>query len=185
MNKPTKAALAAGGAAVLLVGGAGTLAFWTAQDSVDGGSITAGSLTLTANDDCTPWEYAADHASAGTPVTAFVPGDTVTSTCTFTIGGSGDNLEATLAVPEAVDITPDDADSSFAATVTPIYQLDGVALPSAPVITEENDGETLSVTFDVEIPFGDADTVNTNDTQAITATLDTLTVTLAQTNPNP
>lgn len=37
MRKTTKGALAAGAAAALLIGGAGTLAYWAAEDSADGG----------------------------------------------------------------------------------------------------------------------------------------------------
>ena len=36
MNKTTKGALAGGAAAVLLMGGVGTLAYWTADEDVTG-----------------------------------------------------------------------------------------------------------------------------------------------------
>ena len=47
MKKSTKGAVAAGAAAVLLLGGAGTLAFWNADGTAEGGTLTAGTLELT------------------------------------------------------------------------------------------------------------------------------------------
>jgi predicted ribosomally synthesized peptide with SipW-like signal peptide len=52
MRKSTKGALAAGTAAVLLTGGAGSLAYWTATDTTKGAVIGAGQLGLTQ---LTPW----------------------------------------------------------------------------------------------------------------------------------
>lgn len=193
MNKTIKGALAAGAAVVLLTGGATTLAYWTATDSAEGGAITAGTLTLTSNDDCAAWEYAEGSASAGQPVTLFVPGDVVTTTCTFTIGATGDNLAATLTAPESIEFTTQPTGTSFAATVDAGYGIGDAGAVPAPIgaggtITDDNNGDVLTVDFDVTIPFGTDETgtplVNANDTQSIVATLDTLTVTLTQTNPN-
>ncbi len=185
MRKTTKGALAAGAAAALLIGGAGTLAYWTAEDSADGGPIASGHLTLASNDDCDTWVYAPGSASAGETVTAFVPGDVVTTTCSFVVGATGDNLAATVNVPDALEFTvPDDA-ASFDADVAASFTLDGAELADGDTITEANDGHVLASTFLVTIPHGDETTVNVNDTQDITATLDTLTVTLTQVDPNP
>jgi len=104
MKKSTKGAVAAGGAAVLLMGGAGTLAFWTATGDAAGGAITAGSMTLTPVGCDADWVYATGSAGAGTAVTTFVPGDVVTKECTFTVGATGDNLSATVDVTESVSI---------------------------------------------------------------------------------
>ena len=85
MNKTAKGALAASAAAVLLAGGAGTLAFWTDSANVNGGSITAGTLGIAPlvvapnTQACdTNWVYAPGAAKAGTVVNLFVPGDKVT-----------------------------------------------------------------------------------------------------------
>ncbi len=48
MNRSTKGAIAAAAAAVLLLGGAGSLAYWSADGEVGGDTITSGSFTLTA-----------------------------------------------------------------------------------------------------------------------------------------
>ena len=79
MNKTTKGSLAAGAAAVLLLGGAGSLAYWTDAASIDGGSITSGTLTLDAGT-CAGWTYSDGAAGAGKTVELFVPGDLVTNT---------------------------------------------------------------------------------------------------------
>ncbi|TSD55698.1 alternate-type signal peptide domain-containing protein [Aeromicrobium piscarium] len=185
MRKTTKGALAAGAAAALLIGGAGTLAYWTAEDSADGGPVASGNLTLASNDDCDTWVYAAGSASAGETVTAFVPGDVVTTTCSFAVGATGDNLAATVDVPDSLEFTvPADA-ASFAADVDASFTLGGAALADDATITEDNDGDVLAATFLVEFPYGDATAVNVDDMQDITATLDTLTVTLTQVDPNP
>lgn len=48
MKKSTKGAVAAAATAVLLLGGGTSLAYWTATGTAAGGSITAGTLTLSA-----------------------------------------------------------------------------------------------------------------------------------------
>ena len=61
MNRSTKGAIAAGAAAVLLMGGAGSLAFWTADGDVDGGTVTAGTLSLTDLECDTTWTEGPGH----------------------------------------------------------------------------------------------------------------------------
>ncbi len=187
MKRSTKGAVAAGGAAVLLMGGAGTLAFWTATGDADGGAITAGTLTLTPVGCDANWVYAAGSAGAGTPVTLFVPGDVVTKECTFTIGATGDNLSATVDVTDALTFTTAPTGTSFDATVDATYDVGGTALVDGGVITDDNGGDTLTVAFEVSVPYGTADPsgINDNDMQGVVATLDTLTVTLTQVDPNP
>ena len=187
MKKSTKGAVAAGGAAVLLMGGVGTLAFWTATGEAEGGAINAGTLTLTPVGCDADWLYAAGQAGAGNPVNLFVPGDVVTKECTFTVGATGDNLSATVDAPDSLTFVTDPASTSFDATVDATYDLGGTAIADGGTVTDGDDGETLSVAFVVDIPFGTADPagINDNDMQGVEATLDTLTVTLTQVDPNP
>lgn len=187
MKQITKGAVAAGAAAVLLMGGAGTLAYWSATGDAEGGAITAGTLTLTSEGCDADWVYAAGQAGAGTPVTLFVPGDVVTKACTFTVGATGDNLSATVDVPDTLTFTTVPLATSFDATVSGTYDLGGVPLADGAVITDADGGKTLTVVFDVDIPFGTADStgINDNDMQSVVDTLDTLTVTLTQVDPNP
>ncbi|WP_205473472.1 alternate-type signal peptide domain-containing protein [Nocardioides sp. SYSU D00038] len=193
MRKTTKGALAAGAAAVLMLGGAGTLAFWSDDATVNGGSVDAGLLSLTAGTCDTEWTYA-NGTDAGEEVGEIVPGDAITKDCTFTIAAEGDHLTATPTVPDEVevaDVTGNTAES-LELTVGASYAVDGAPLTGASVITEDNNGDTLTASITVTFPFGNAegsaDEINVNDTQNITATLDDLTVTLTQTttglNPN-
>lgn len=188
MKKSTKGAVAAGGAAVLLMGGAGTLAYWTASDTSDGGSITAGRMTLVSNHDCTAWKYAAGAAGAGTTVTTFVPGDRVTTKCTYVIGANGDHLAATLSAPSTLAFTTAPTGTSFTATVAATYDVNGVPIANGGTITSANDAGVLTVVFDVTLPYGTNESgtpkVNANNMQNVVASLNTLTVSLTQANPN-
>ncbi len=194
MKKSTKGAVAAAAAGVLLLGGAGSLAYWTADGVADGGEITAGTLTLTDGTcDEDGFVYAPGAAGAGTAVDLFVPGDEVTTTCTFTIGATGDNLAATLSAPDDASFTADGV--TVTAPVVTSYTVDGVAAADGAVITDENNGDEVVATFNATIDYGTADDpfgaaapttpgVNGNLTQGITAALSELTVTLTQVDPN-
>lgn len=180
MKKSTKGALAAGAAAVLLLGGAGSLAYWTDSEPIDGGSVSSGELALETSDCDESWVYAEGNASAGTTVTTIVPGDAITKECTFGITAAGDNLQATLTTPTTVtfDETPDA--TTLEATVGAAYEIEDAAVPAT--ITEDNDGDTVTATITVTFPFGDETTENANDTQNLLIELDEITVTLTQTD---
>lgn len=103
MNKLTKAGIATAAGIALLMGGAGTLAYWNDGLGLDSGnSIVAGHLDLVSEGDGA-WDQALDY---------IVPGDTVTYTETLTLSAVGDNLEfdlaadvASLTAFEAIDVT--------------------------------------------------------------------------------
>ncbi|WP_447646051.1 alternate-type signal peptide domain-containing protein [Nocardioides zeae] len=96
MNKTTKGAIAAGSAAVLLLGGAGSLAFWNATADVPGGTVDSGELTLTP---AAAGQWTFNGAPIADPGTVtLVPGDELAYTGSYTIGAEGDNLEAGVAV---------------------------------------------------------------------------------------
>lgn len=183
MKKSTKGAVAAAAAAVLLLGGAGSLAYWSSGASVDGGSITSGTLALSAGTCGANWTYASGP-DAGSPVTLVVPGDSVTKSCTYTISATGDHLTATVSAPAALTYTPSQTGTTLNLTAAATYDVDGTALVDGGTITSAEDGDTLTAKFVVTMPYGDATTINDNDTQGLTATLDALTVTLTQADPN-
>jgi alternate signal-mediated exported protein len=184
MNKSTKGAFAAVTAAVLLLGGAGSLAYWTDEGTADGGAITSGTMSI-GDGTCGAWSYSGG-SQAGQPVTLIVPGDAVTKSCTFTIDATGDHLSADLSVPATLAYTPSAPAPSLELTASATYTVGATA--GQTVVTSADDGETLTVAFVVTFPFGDATTINVNDTQGLTTTLDALTVTLTQSqnaaNPN-
>lgn len=182
MKKSTKGALAAGAAAVLLLGGAGTLAFWSDSATVDGGSVETGTLALSDANCDADWVYTDDNANAGQPVQLIVPGDTITKDCTFTVTATGDNLRAELETPTEVSVTTDPDAATFEAEASATYTVGASEIPAE--ITSANDGDTITATLQVTFPFGDEAAVNANDTQGITAQLDEITVTLTQVAPN-
>ncbi|QEO14083.1 alternate-type signal peptide domain-containing protein [Agromyces intestinalis] len=101
MKKTTKATIAIGAGVVLLLGGAGTLAYWT--DEADFGvdqTITAGTLTVEPVDDGT-WTATFDGGESKIEVppgsdTRIVPGNTLEFTQTVEIIASGDDLYFTI-----------------------------------------------------------------------------------------
>jgi alternate signal-mediated exported protein len=177
MKKSTKGALAAAAAAFLLLGGAGTLAYWTDDADVDGGAVDSGSIELQNVLCATDWSY--DDAVGTGTVANIVPGDTIVKQCTADLVLLGDHIGAT------VDIS----DASLTSTNGLVDELDIDAVltdPAGGVV----DGEgTHPVTIDitVDFPYGtvsapDPTTGDDNDSQLDTATLDTITLVAVQTH---
>ncbi len=175
MKKSTKGAIAAAGAGVLLLGGAGTLAFWSDTDTVDGGTLTAGTLELS---DVT---CGANWLDGATPVSILVPGDTVTKECTGTITLTGDNIEATVTLDDASVAT---AEAAFNDATPDLVEGDAVnitaGLTGGGTITASG---PISVTITVEWPFG---TIADNESQGVSTTaLDGLVINAVQVDPSP
>src|SRR5205085_10847187 len=95
MKKSTKGALATSAAAVLLLGGAGTLAFWNDSATVPGGTVQSGQLELGAPDCGAGWTL--DDGSLFT-TQLLVPGDSLTKVCTVDLLATGAHLGADLVV---------------------------------------------------------------------------------------
>lgn len=189
MDRRGKAALAAGAAAILLLGGAGSLAFWQDATQSGGGTITSGELSLS---DCVPvggasgWADVTNGAAEPIDLAAFriVPGDTLQYTCRTTVSADGDNLTATL----AADTSQMFSGASDPALVAQLIDTDltatdssGTVLPNAQ-LTEADDGEVVTVaarlTFDPATPDQVA--------QNTSVTLNNVAITLTQnTNPAP
>ncbi len=184
MNKTTKGAFAASAAAVLLLGGAGSLAYWSSDATLTTGSVTAGNLSLNDAKCDAGWTYATGKAGNGAAVAKIVPGDVITKTCTFVVKGAGDNLSATLTAPQ----TTSAANSVAQADVDVKYALGGAAMTSPATVSEADSGKTVSAKITVTFPFGTDEsgspTVNANNTQAVTTVLNDIAVTLVQKTPN-
>ncbi|GAB4004784.1 alternate-type signal peptide domain-containing protein [Nocardioides ultimimeridianus] len=186
MKKTTKGAIAAGGAAVLLMGGAGTLAYWTSTATVAGTSISTGHMSLDLVS-CGGWKLDDGTALASQKL---VPGDSISNVCTYTLSASGSHLAATLTTPAAVAATGTLASAAnVSLPVTSAYSLGGTALStSAPAtVTSADNGKTLSATITVSFPYGTADSTpsstdgtNGNATQDKAASLNDITVSLVQ-----
>lgn len=100
MKKVTKATIAAAAAGVLLVGGAGTVALWQAQDNVSAGTVSTGHLTLSTGD-AGVWT---DNSVIASPTPfdpateTIVPGDTLQFNQKLTIDAEGKNIQGALTV---------------------------------------------------------------------------------------
>lgn len=162
MKKSTKGAFAAATAAVLLMGGAGTMAFWTADADVDGVAVTAGELKI-INDTCADadWTFDEEEAAAGktyAPADLVVPGDVLTKTCSFEVQAAGEHLRATL------DVTNPALSGDLAPSLTLVdsYTIDDVEVADGE-ITEANDGDVVEVAISVTF---NGDSGNTTQTLA-------------------
>jgi alternate signal-mediated exported protein len=103
MNKLVKGAIATAAGVVLLMGGAGTFAYWNSSVGITGGTIVAGNLLVS---DATPsdgvWTVQKNGTGTASTVTLSSfkasPGDVLTYTKTVKITATGDNLVAKLSL---------------------------------------------------------------------------------------
>lgn len=184
MNKSVKGAIAAGGAVALLLGGAGTLAFWTDTGTVVTNSIDSGQLVLAV--DVCPADWTLDGVGgtggdlAGREI---VPGDQLTRTCTYTLTAEGDHLEGELNIDQAL-LTSDLNGLVDELDLTSVFTLNGgaftndVVTPGTPVTFTNDVPVTLTVDLTVDFPFG----VEDNDSQGLSVVLDDIVVTVTQTD---
>jgi len=160
MKKATKGALAAAAAGSLLLGGAGSLAYWTGTDTVTGKDINGGTLALGAPSCDWTVSHLGGTADPFDPTAdLLVPGDTATEICTSTVTAKGANLTADLTVSGG------DASGTLspAVTVTPTFDVGGSPTTS---ITSADDGATLTATIVVAFPFGTEDNTS-NDGKTV------------------
>ncbi|MCD4525152.1 alternate-type signal peptide domain-containing protein [Nocardioides sp. cx-173] len=156
MKKTTKGALAAAAAGSILLGGAGTLAYWTDTSTSPGGTITGGTLSL-VNPTCT-WTLEHTGATTQTAITQagianvrLVPGDKATQTCTSQITATGDNLAATLSVTNPFN---DSGDLAPAISLTSSFKVGTQAVTR---ITSADNAKNLQTVVVVDFPFGTED----------------------------
>jgi alternate signal-mediated exported protein len=171
MERLTKAALATAGAAALLVGGAGTLAFWTAQGTATGTGVTSGTLTLAAGA-CAEWTL----DGGGEIAEAIVPGDTITTDCTMAIAGTGDHLGLSAITVTDPVWTGDAAlvDALDLAVTGATLGGEELALPLTESVPLAGPGDLV---VSVEAAFSEE---AVNDTQGLAATLDDVVVQVTQ-----
>lgn len=182
MKKQTKAAMAAGAGAILLLGGAGSLAYWNDSGSAPGGTIRSGQLSL---GDCAgggTWTDENNETIINITDFRVVPGDSVSYNCDTTINATGDNLTATLTA-DVGEVTGDAAlrdglDSVVTATVN------GVALPSegGEVQITPTTATTQSIVVTVTMTFDPATGGLTAQNQTVNLAATTLTL---EQNDNP
>lgn len=141
MNKMIKGSVAGATGIALLMGGFGTYALWSDSEQLAENGVQSGDLTIDtsagAYDDANT-----DAAGDWDADDKMVPGDTITYTQTFTVTGSGKNLEGAIAL-DALEMSP----NSFSDALT--RDVDVVSDNA----TVAKDGPT---DFSFDAPFGTA-----------------------------
>jgi alternate signal-mediated exported protein len=175
MNKLAKGAIAAGAATVLLVGGAGTLAFWSDQAPVAGGTLTSGFLSLDVADATWTDITGALSTTFDPTVDKIVPGDVIQYTAHAIVSGEGKNLEASLFADTASisgDLLP---------YVDVTFTVDGV---TSGTLAHDLGAIGAAVTHDVTLVFTFDPDAELQEGMNAELDLDAFDLTLAQ-NTNP
>jgi alternate signal-mediated exported protein len=193
MNKLTKGAIAAAAGVVLLLGGAGTFAFWNSTAQVAGGTITAGNLSVSNADGPGVWT---DQNGTVVNIATYriVPGDTLTYTDTLSVTAVGDNLVATLGIQPgsiAPAVTGNTADIALAAYLnagaTNTLTATGTGISGTGptyTVTAGTAGVSQNVTASVALKFPNVNTAGAENAAKLGAVnLSNLTLTLSQTAP--
>lgn len=192
MRSPVKAGLATVAGVALLLGSAGSLAYWNDTENPAGGTtVSSGELDLGTPDCGSGWLL--DDGSGFTPASdTIVPGDSLTMTCTMLISATGEHLTAELTATSPAVQDTDGLDDELALTAaweTDTNATDGDTVSSTETaitpaagawdFTEADDGLYLRVTLELDFPFGSLD----NDSNGgIDAVLDGVSVTATQTD---
>lgn len=186
MKKITKAAIAGTVGAALLVGGAGSLAFWTDTESgpavavqsgnLDLGVVGNGSWTIQQSASDMPTGKAQTSSSAvtvsGSPASlseSIVPGDVLTTTVSVPVALVGKNIKAALKVTPTVTATggPTTQAGKLAAVLNSatnpikVVSINGTtpAADNSVTLTPANIAAgTVSVVIAVTFPWGTATT---------------------------
>lgn len=191
MRTSIKAALAAVAGGGLLLGGAGSLAYWNDETEVlPDTTVTSGTLDLGAPA-CGNWLL--DGGTTFDPAAdTIVPGDSLTRVCQFQVSITGDHLTANITA-NAPTMQNSALEDELAFAV--VYEQDTDATNDAtgetvidpdagPVAFEINDdGDYIRAFFTVTFPFNATPTALDNDSEGgVTADLDSITVTATQTS---
>jgi alternate signal-mediated exported protein len=188
-RKTTAAALAGGAAIAILAAGGGTFALWQADATVDAGTMTAGSLTLSA--DAPTWTVNGASLSTGLDQFRAVPGDTVAFAAPVAVGGEGRNLRAAIKVEIGRDLLPTGpgiGDLIWTSSTVEILK-NGKVEGSAPfpqassLAVEAAPTDTVTVVGRLSFPFDDG--VVDNESQAAVVTIGEVKITATQVDASP
>lgn len=204
MRTSVKAALAGVAGTALLLGGAGSLAFWNDTETQDGGTIQAGALNLTDANCGDGWVV----TDTTTKLDLFdadyriIPGTSLTRTCTFTLRVSG-TVTGKLKLdsgPATLDPSGTDSTLKNELTYEASYVVGGTGGASGPIaqtqshdFTVADNGKVLTAITTVALPLGTTannasnsmlgDKVGDVDRVSLKAVLDAVTVSVEQTHP--
>lgn len=176
MKKTTKGAIAAGAAALLLAGGAGTFAAWTSDGGdTEGATVTTGRLAVEQVPGSAAWTWQTP-ARVGDPFVpasdTLVPGDEIRFTSDYLLDIEGTNISAELVATSGATGSGEDGALPAGLSWAPDADNNLSGLNE-----EDHDDTTVTVggtlTFDGAATGSMDQTINVND----------LTVTLRQTGP--
>lgn len=166
MKKITKAAIAAAAGAVLLVGGAGTLAFWTDTQAGESVVIATGNLDLGTIADGSGWTLQqnatgvnpAQAASVAYTNQLLVPGDVLTKTVQVPVTLTGANIKANLSISSAAtgDAALTTGADALTVQITNIGSVTGGTTSTANTNISAIQGtatQSIPVTFKVTLPW--------------------------------
>lgn len=161
MKKITKAAIAGVAGAALLLGGAGTLAYWNDTKTGDAVTIAAGDLKFGTFTDGTGWslQQKAADLPAGTAEPAgvaytnqlIVPGDVLSKTINVPVTITGENNKAQFTLTR---VTP--PANNLSTTLQPAVTVNGTAYTPGNPLTLAAGTTTIPVTVTVTFPWGTA-----------------------------
>jgi alternate signal-mediated exported protein len=175
MNKFAKGSLAAGAGLVLLLGGAGTLAYWNDTAGVTGGTIEAGTLDLKVKEHeagkAGTWYHQGDVIDDAS-TWAIVPGDELTYEVDLSLIAVGNNMAGEIALNQDFVIS----EAAGQQITVDLEVADGEALPNGVKLsttaedTLEFTGQigaetapaTLPVQVTVSFPFDEAEDQNSS-----------------------
>ncbi len=180
MNKTTKGTIAIAAGITLLLGGAGSLAYWQETANVAAASVSTGQLHVTVGTGTT-WEVKKSGASTYTAIAnistfKMVPGDSVRYTVPFSTLAEGDNLvaNATVAFGGTTNLP-----SEVTASTSGTYNSAAFA-GSTFAVVKGSSAVNGSLVFTLDWPFGTVgNTVGMSQTINLAAT----TVTVKQATP--
>ncbi|HEX7834555.1 MAG TPA: alternate-type signal peptide domain-containing protein [Pseudolysinimonas sp.] len=204
VNKLVKGAIAGAAGIVLLMGGAGSLAYWndsaSAGPSSGSNSITAGTMTVTAvnGGSWTKGLYNASNVLVGSVASVadlstvrLVPGNRLVYTQGFNIVATGDDLYFTIgstagavsaASAGAADVALAAQINASGTTAFSVSSVTGGTVVAATtpgtykVSSNAGTASTITVTWTVDLPFG-ASAVNTAKTGAVSLSQGAITLT--------
>ncbi|MGK9147660.1 alternate-type signal peptide domain-containing protein [Plantibacter flavus] len=178
MNRFTKGTIAIGAAVALLLGGAGSLAYWQQTDTISSGSLSfqTGELKLitqgetwTINGVSKTRDEAADMR--------LVPGSTVVYTKQYSVDKTADDLHVTFSAAigglNAVNIDETDVTTdAFDGVIVPSVQITGdpVQYTSTPGEVYLKSAGSILVTITLAWPYGSADSSEATMSKAISLT---------------
>ncbi|OZF51739.1 hypothetical protein CH293_14015 [Rhodococcus sp. 14-2470-1b] len=181
MNKATKGAIAAGAAAVLLLGGLGSFALWQDEETVGGGDINSGELNFDPVGAGTWTETSVTpNADLGSDPSGFliVPGDVLEYSTDYVVNWAGPNLRASI----TADFTNVIGDPALAAALDTTVGIEGGAdLPNGSIVPLPLTVSPQTITVNVTITFDEdtADLIAQNES----VSLNDFTLTLDQVRP--